>query len=77
MSLYRTGLASDGPDVALVADNVYLLRDAAGPIGFVERDGNMFIALEGENRSTAHEAGRSLSWDEAALMLQMAHNAPV
>ena len=59
-------------DVALIADDVYELRRGHHTLGFVQRIGNVFVALEGTPLNRACEVGQSLSWDVAVLMVEAA-----
>lgn len=59
-------------DVALVAEDLYELRRRHTTLGFVQRVGNIFVALEGTPLSRACEVGQSLSWDVAVLMVEAA-----
>jgi hypothetical protein len=53
------------PDVALVKDDVYAILGRDETMGFVERVGNVFVALSGTDINHAVEVGQSLSWDQA------------
>jgi hypothetical protein len=53
------------PDVALVKDDVYAILGTTETMGFVERVGNVFVALSGSDINHAVEVGQSLSWDQA------------
>ena len=57
--------SSDKPDVALVKDDLYAILGSNETMGFVERVGNVFVALSGSELSHAVEVGQSLSWDQA------------
>lgn len=64
--------AVDDTGVELIADDVYAIGRGATTIGFVERVGNVFVALEGPDLARACEVGQSLSWDVAVLMVEAA-----
>lgn len=62
----KRGRRSSGkPDVALVKDDVYAILGSTETMGFVERVGNVFVALSGSDLNHAVEVGQSLSWDQA------------
>ncbi len=59
-------------DVALIAEDLYELRRGYRALGYVERIGNVYVALEGTPLNRACEVGQSLSWDVAVLMVEAA-----
>lgn len=59
-------------DIALIAEGLYELRRGPTTLGYVERIGNVFVALEGTPLRQACEVGQSLSWDVAVLMVEAA-----
>lgn len=59
-------------DIALITDNLYELRRGSATLGYVERVGNVYVALEGAPLRQACEVGQSLSWDVAVLMVEAA-----
>lgn len=63
------------PDVSLVADDLYCITTPDGSMGFIEKAGNVFVALSGTAYDQALEVGQSLSWDQAVFMLQQASAA--
>jgi hypothetical protein len=63
---------SQVPDVLFVEDNVYCLTADEGILGFIEKVGNVFVALSGPKYANAVEVGQSLSFDEAVIMAQRA-----
>ena len=67
--------ATDEPSIALVRDDVYAVLTDTRTMGFVERVGNVYVALHGIDLARAHEVGQSLSWDVAVAMVTSAHHA--
>ena len=61
--------STGAPDVALVKDDVYAVLGSTETMGFVERVGNLFVALSGPELNHAVEIGQSLSWDQAVQMV--------
>ena len=61
--------AGPAPDIALVGDNLYCVLSETDTLGFVQRVGNVFVALSGDNLGHAVEVGQSLSWDQAVEMV--------
>jgi hypothetical protein len=57
------------PEIALVHDDIYAVLAPTRTLGFVQRVGNTFVALEGPDLARACEVGQSLSWDEAVAMV--------
>jgi hypothetical protein len=57
------------PDIALVRDDLYVVFCPDDTMGFVERVGNVFVALSGPNMNHAVEIGQSLSYDQAVHMV--------
>ena len=66
MVLVSAGLS---PDIALVGDNLYCVLSETDTLGFVQRVGNVFVALSGDNLGHAVEVGQTLSWDLAVEMV--------
>ena len=60
------------PDISLVEEDVYCVLGADSPLGFIEKVGNVFVALSGSDRMHAVEVGQSLSWDECVVMVARA-----
>jgi hypothetical protein len=60
-----SAIEADQPDVSLIEDDVYCVLGPQSTYGFVEKVGNVYVALIGPDRHHATEAGQSLSWDEA------------
>jgi len=58
------------PTIALLRNDIYVVLAAAQTMGFVERVGNVYVALEGPDLARACEVGQSLSWDEAVAMVR-------
>ena len=65
----------DEPSIALVRDDLYAVLSPTQTMGFVERVGNVYVALEGADLARACEVGQSLSWDIAVSMVSSAHRA--
>lgn len=63
------------PDVSLIEHDVYCVLGPDTTLGYVEKAGNMYVALAGAERRHALEAGRSLSWDVAVEMVVLASRA--
>lgn len=57
------------PDVSLIEEDVYCVLGPESTLGYVEKVGNVYVALAGAERHHATEAGQSLSWDEAVDMV--------
>jgi hypothetical protein len=57
------------PDIALVGDDLYCVLSETDTLGFVNKVGNVFVALSGDNLGRAVEVGQSLSWDQAVEMV--------
>ena len=66
----RPGHAVEEPLIALVRNDVYAVMSSHETMGFVERVGNVYVALDGPDIARACEVGQSLSWDEAVLMVR-------
>ncbi|HWR85052.1 MAG TPA: hypothetical protein VN200_03550 [Rhodoglobus sp.] len=62
----------EAPSIALVKDDVYAVLGADGMHGFVEKVGNVYVALCGPDLPRACEVGQSLSWDVAVSMVEYA-----
>lgn len=62
--------APTAPSIALVHDNLYAVLATRETMGFVERVGNVFVALHGSDLARAVEVGQSLSWDQCVSMVQ-------
>jgi len=60
------------PSIALLREDIYVILGAALTMGFVERVGNVFVALSGPDLARAVEVGQSLSWDTAVAMVRAA-----
>lgn len=66
----RPATIAEEPVIALVRNDVYAVMSSRETMGFVERVGNVFVALDGPDLARACELGQSLSWDEAVLMVR-------
>lgn len=66
---------TEEPSIALVRDDLYAVLSPTQTMGFVERVGNVYVALEGSDLARACEVGQSLSWDIAVTMVSGAHRA--
>ncbi len=54
------------PEVAQIADDLYAILTAGQTImGFIQRAGSVYVALNGTDATRAVEVGKSLSWDVA------------
>lgn len=71
----RPAVSLSEPGIELVDEETFAARGPSGTLGFIQRVGNIFVALEGEHLSRAIEVGQSLSWDEALAMIVRAHRA--
>lgn len=60
---------TDEPSIALVRDDIYAVLSSTSTMGFVERVGNVYVALQGPDLARACEVGQSLSWDVAVSMV--------
>jgi hypothetical protein len=63
------------PSVGIVREDIYALLTTRETMGFVERVGNVFVALHGPDLARAVEVGQSLSWDESVKMVTRAYRA--
>ncbi len=63
------------PSIALLREDLYGVLSRTATMGFVERVGNVFVALYGPDLGHAVEVGQSLSWDVAVAMVNGAHRA--
>lgn len=72
----RPRTAIEEPVIALVRNDVYAVMSNRDTMGFVERVGNVFVALDGPDFSRACEIGQSLSWDEAVLLVRRSFTSP-
>lgn len=63
------------PSIALLRDDLYCVLSTTHTVGFVERVGNVYVALHGSDLGRAVEVGQSLSWDVAVAMVDGAHRA--
>ena len=61
------------PSIALVREDLYAILAPRETMGFVERVGNVFVALHGPDLARAVEVGQSLSWDQSVLMVRRAY----
>ena len=66
---------SEEPSIALLRDDLYCVLSSTYTMGFVERVGNVYVALHGTDLGRAVEVGQSLSWDVAVAMVDGAHRA--
>ena len=60
------------PSIALVREDLYAVLATRETMGFVERVGNVFVALHGPDLARAVEVGQSLSWDQCVRMVRRA-----
>lgn len=65
----------DEPSIALLRDDLYVVLSSTHTMGFVERVGNVYVALHGTDLGRAVEVGQSLSWDVAVAMIDGANRA--
>ncbi|MFZ2963707.1 MAG: hypothetical protein WA006_03380 [Rhodoglobus sp.] len=63
------------PSIALLREDLYCVLSTTHTMGFVERVGNVYVALHGSDLGRAVEVGQSLSWDVAVAMVDGAHRA--
>lgn len=63
------------PSIALLREDLYCVLSTSRTMGFVERVGNVYVALHGPDLGRAVEVGQSLSWDVAVAMVDGAHRA--
>lgn len=63
------------PSIALLREDLYCVLSTTYTMGFVERVGNVYVALHGSDLGRAVEVGQSLSWDVAVTMVDGAHRA--
>jgi hypothetical protein len=66
----RTSAAE--PSIAIVHEDLYAVLATRETMGFVERVGNVFVALYGPDLARAVEVGQSLSWDQCVTMVRRA-----
>ena len=64
------------PSIAIIHDDLFAVLATRETMGFVERMGNMFVALHGPDLARAVEVGRSLSWDECVSVVKRAYALP-
>ena len=60
---------ADELDFSLVGNDLFCLLTATDTLGFVQKVGNVFVALSGDNLGHAVEVGQSHSWDRAVEMV--------
>jgi hypothetical protein len=60
------------PSIAIVHEDLYAVLATRETMGFVERVGNVFVALHGPDLARAVEVGQSLSWDQCVSMVRRA-----
>ena len=60
----------DEPTIALLRNDIYVVLSSTQTMGFVEKVGNVYVALGGPDLARACEVGQSLSWDEAVAMVR-------
>lgn len=58
------------PNIALVTDDVYSVMTEYSTLGYVQKVGNVYVALSGDSLSHAIEIGQSHSWDQAVNMVR-------
>lgn len=61
---------ADQLDISLIGDDLFCLLTATDTLGFVQKVGNVFVALSGDNLGHAVEVGQTLSWDQAVEMVR-------
>jgi hypothetical protein len=64
------GASPAEPSIAIVRDDLYAVLAMRETMGFVERVGNVFVALHGPDLARAVEVGQSLSWDQCVSMVR-------
>lgn len=52
-------------DVALLDEGLYAVLTEHDTLGFVQRVGNVFVALSGSDLGRAVEVGQTMSWQRA------------
>jgi hypothetical protein len=60
------------PSIAIIHEDLYAVLATRETMGFVERVGNVFVALHGPDLARAVEVGQSLSWDQCVGMVRRA-----
>ncbi len=71
----RRNQHTDEPSIALVREDLYAILAPRETMGFVERVGNVFVALYGPDLARAVEVGQSLSWDQSVTMVRRAYSS--
>jgi hypothetical protein len=66
--------ALGAPSVAMVRDDTWAILGIDGMHGYIERVGNVYVALFGPDLPRACEVGQTLSWDVAVSMVENAMN---
>ena len=61
------------PSIAIVREDLYAVLATRETMGFVERVGNVFVALHGPDLARAVEVGQSLSWDQCVSMVRRSY----
>jgi hypothetical protein len=64
------GVAPAKADVSRIDDDLYAILSAKHRLGFVQRVGNVFVALSGKTYSHAVEVGQSLVFDDSVAMVR-------
>jgi len=64
---------ADEPSIAIVHDGLYAVLATRETMGFVERVGRVFVALQGPDLARAVEVGQSLSWDDCVTMVRSSY----
>lgn len=62
----------DEPVIALLSEDIYAVLATTNTMGFIEKVGNVFVAMSGSDLGRAVEVGQSLSWDESVAMVRRA-----
>lgn len=68
--------AAPEPVVSPLRDGVYEVSLDGQVLGFIERVGNVFVALMGRTVNCACEVGQSLSWETSVRMVLQASRTP-
>ena len=61
--------ADRAPDIALLRDDTYAVLASDRTLGYIEKVGNVFVGLVGEDLPHAIEVGQSLSFDVTVDMV--------
>ena len=61
--------ADSAPDIALLREDTYAVLASDRTLGYIEKVGNVFVGLVGEDLPHAIEVGQSLSFDVTVDMV--------